>query len=90
MAQSSPLIDAAKKYEQKFEDLLNKVPTPKKAPVDTSWHDKSVNDANASFVNASKSTGKRKVGGAAKDRTVAKNAAPKGGPRKRSGKQTGY
>jgi hypothetical protein len=65
---------------------------PKK--VDPTWHAKAVNEATESFSKKApepaKSTGKRKVGGAAKDRTVAKRVAPKGGPRKLASKQYGY
>ena len=87
MAQST-LVDGARNLANRFEELVNKVPTPKSKEnkkTDTSWHDKEVQEANASF--AKKANGKRKVGGTEKDRTVAKNNASK---RKASTKRTGY
>jgi len=93
MAQST-LVEGAKRLAQKFEDTVSKVPTPKKTEpkVDTSWHDKQVAEANKSFAKqdaAPKTAERRKVGGAAKDRTVAKNT-PKAAPRKASAKRSGY
>ena len=90
MAQS-PLVEGAKKLYQEFEDSVAKAPPRKK--VDTSWHDQEVKDANKSFANkqeTAKTATKRKVGGAAKQTMMAKNSAPKAGPRKRSTKLTGY
>jgi hypothetical protein len=95
MAQST-LVEGARKLANRFEELVNKVPTPKsksdEKKVDTSWHDKQVAEANKSFAKqdaAPKTAERRKVGGAAKDRTVAKNT-PKAAPRKASTKRTGY
>ena len=53
MAQAeSNLVEGAKRLEQKFENFVNKVPTPKATAekVDTSWHDKQVEEANKSFA----------------------------------------
>jgi hypothetical protein len=81
MAQSSPLIEGAESLERKFENAVNAIPTLKtfqdaweKAHAKPSKEKPGEREKRLGFVSDSslKSTGKRKVGGAAKERTSAK------------------